>query len=372
VDFEFSASEQAFRETVRNRLGGRADCKAAHAVLNGDALFDEDLWKYAVVEGWVGLAIPEDLSGSGRGYPELCILAEEFGRVIAPIPFGPSVFVFTEAIRQAGSRPQQERWLPALADATAIGTFALTEGSSDVHNGGCRTVMRNGKVTGHKIPVVDGMIATAALVLVSDQDAGDKPSLVLVDLSSAGVRRDPVKTIDLTRPAAELTLDGVVADRLGRPGHGRALLERVESRAAVLFAFEQLGGAQASLENARDEALARTTFGRSVASYQAVKHKLADVYAAVEIARAHAYFAAWALNADAPELMAAAAAARVAASEAFALAAKETVHLHGAKGYRWDGNCHLYYRRSRHLALSIGSPRMWKERLISYFEKTVN
>jgi acyl-CoA dehydrogenase len=142
----------------------------------------------------------------------------------------------------------------------------------------------------------------------------------------------------------------------------------VQERAAVLFAFEQVGGAQRSLEMARDYALERYAFGRPIGSFQAIKHKLADVYVATELARSNAYYGAWALARNAPELPLAAAAARVSANEAFFLAAKENIQVHGGMGYTWEFDCHLYYRRAKLLSLAVGSSRLWKDRLITQLE----
>ena len=136
----------------------------------------------------------------------------------------------------------------------------------------------------------------------------------------------------------------------------------------MLFAFEQVGGAQRSLEMARDYALQRYAFGRPIGSFQAIKHKLADVYVATELARSNAYYGAWALARDAPELPLAAAAARISANEAFFLAAKENIQVHGGMGYTWEFDCHLHYRRAKLLSLALGSTRLWKDRLITQLE----
>jgi acyl-CoA dehydrogenase len=192
--------------------------------------------------------------------------------------------------------------------------------------------------------------------------------LALVDLAAAGVSRGSLETIDPTRSHARITFNAASAEMLGTPGEGEALLRRVQDRAAVLFAFEQVGGAQKSLQMARDYALERYAFGRPIGSFQAIKHKLADVYVATELARSNAYYGAWALACNAPELPVAAATARVSASDAFFLAAKENIQVHGGMGYTWEFDCHLYYRRAKLLSLALGSTRSWKDRLITQLE----
>jgi alkylation response protein AidB-like acyl-CoA dehydrogenase len=223
-----------------------------------------------------------------------------------------------------------------------------------------------GKLTGVKIPVTDGDVAHLAVVLAKE---GGRPGLFIVDLGEAAVQRETVATLDPTRSAARLTFDGASAERLGPPGEGMELAQAVFDRAAVLIAFEQLGGAGRALEMARDYALNRYAFGRLIGSFQAIKHKLADVYVKNELARSHAYYGAWALESGASELAEAAAAARIAACDAYWFAAKENIQVHGGMGFTWDMDCHLYYRRSRQLGLVAGAPGVWKERLVEQLER---
>jgi alkylation response protein AidB-like acyl-CoA dehydrogenase len=165
-----------------------------------------------------------------------------------------------------------------------------------------------------------------------------------------------------------LLLDGVEAERLGPLGQGLALAEKILERAAVLTAFEQLGGAERALTMARDYALERQAFGRPIGSFQAIKHKLADVFVAVQLARSHAYYGAWAMANGAPELPIAAAGARVAASAAFTLAAEACVQTFGGIGFTWQSDCQLFYRRARYLASCLDTPIAWKERLADHVE----
>jgi alkylation response protein AidB-like acyl-CoA dehydrogenase len=183
------------------------------------------------------------------------------------------------------------------------------------------------------------------------------------------VTRTVVKTLDPTRCHAEIRFDGAPAQRLGPAGEGWALSERVLERAAVYLAFEQIGGADACLEMATDYAKNRYAFSRQIGSFQAIKHKLADMYVANQVGRANAYYAAWALSADAPELPLAAAQARVAATEAFHIASKENIQTHGGMGFTWEVDCHLYYRRAKLLAVQAGGPGVWKEKLVSRLEQ---
>ena len=190
----------------------------------------------------------------------------------------------------------------------------------------------------------------------------------LVDLRGPGVTAEPVTVLDPSRGAARIGFDRAPAEPLGDGGDGGATLARIEERAAVLVAFEQLGGAERCLEMARDYALQRFAFGRPIGGYQAIKHKLADVYVRIAIARANAYYGAWALSTDAPELPVAAASARIAGAAAYWLASKENIQTHGGIGVTWEADCHLFYRRARHRGLLPVAPAVWKRRLVDLLE----
>ncbi len=178
-----------------------------------------------------------------------------------------------------------------------------------------------------------------------------------------------MRTLDPTRDHARLRFDGAPAEPLGVAGEGWRTIEAVQDRAAVLTAFEQVGGADRALEMARDYALERFAFGRQIGSFQAIKHMLADMYVSATLARSNAYWAAWALSTDAGELPEAAATARVSATQAFQHCAKNNIQVHGGMGFTWQFDCHLYYRRSNLLALSLGSLSTWEDKLVDRLRK---
>jgi len=314
----------------------------------------------------IGTAVPEPYGGAGFGYLELCVLAEELGRSLAPTPFASTIYLAAEALLLAGSDAQKKRWLPRIAQAEAIGCLALAEGAhvATAHN--IATRVTGGRISGTKLPVMDGDVADFAVVAAAESSG--RAGLFLVDLKGEGVTRTSVSTVDPTRSHARIVFDGAAAEPLGAGVGGWPLVERLLDRAAVLVAFEQVGGAQAALDMAREYALGRFAFGRQIASFQAIKHKLADMYVGVELARSNAYYGAWALSKDAKELPVAAAAARVAASEAYYQAAKENIQIHGGMGFTWEFDCHLHYRRAKLTGLMLGSTRRWKDLLIARLE----
>lgn len=366
MEFEYSDEQMALKTEARRFLSEQAPLSDVRRILDGDRRHAEALWSQIGQLGWCGAVIPEAHGGLGLGYVELCALAEELGRALAPTPFSTTIYQFAEAVLAAGSEAQKSALLPQVAQGRLIGAMALSEGPGPLSPGRTQTVCRGGLITGRKAPVVDGDAADFAIVLA--RDAQGEEGLFLVDLSGAQVKRTPVSSLDPSRGAAILDFDDAVAEPLGAPGPAWPILEAVLDRAAVLVAFEQLGGADRCLEMARDYALQRYTFGRPIGSYQAIKHKLADVYVKNEVARVHCYYAAWALASDAAELPVAAAGARIAASAAYWFASKENIQVHGGIGFTWEADCHLFFRRARHTSLMLGAPAEWKRRLIRQLE----
>lgn len=367
MNFDFSDAQKALKQQTRSFLRAACDTTVPRRVLeNADEPYARDLWQQICANESPGIAIPEEYGGIGYGYLELCVVAEELGRAIAPAPFSSSVYLATEAVLLGGSEDQKQALLPKLAAGEAIGAFALSEGPGQASEANLQTTLTNGRLSGTKMPVPDGDVADFCVVAARH---GGGTSLAVVDLSGDGVSREPIDTLDPSRSHARIAFDGAQAELLGEAGQGWALKDRVFDRAAVLFAMEQLGGADACLEMAIGYAKGRYAFGRPIGSFQAIKHKLADMYIRNELARANCYYGAWALSTDAPELPVAAAAARVAATQAFHFASKENIQTHGGIGFTWESDCHLYYRRAKLLALTIGSERVWKDRLISGLEE---
>jgi alkylation response protein AidB-like acyl-CoA dehydrogenase len=366
MNFDFSDDQKYLKEQARKFLSERANIASVRAVLDNESTsHDAALWAGIAEMGWLGAAIPEEYGGLGLGELELCVLAEEMGRSLAAVPWASTVYLLAEALKVAGTDAQKSEILPKLAEGHVIGCVAASEGPGEPRLDTLKTTFDGQSVTGVKLPVADGDIATHALVLAKHNGGS---SLVLVDMSASGITKTALKTFDPTRSHASITFDKTPAQLLGEAGDGFGLLARIYDRAAVLIAFEQIGGSQACLDMATDYAKGRYAFSRQIGSFQAIKHKLADIYVALEIARSNAYYGAWALSCDAPELPLAAASARVAACEAYHLASKENIQTHGGMGFTWDVDCHLYYRRAKLLAVQIGAPAIWKEKIVSRLE----
>ena len=367
MNFEFSEEQNLIREQAQGFLNDKSPLTVARRILDGDELYAKEVWQGMAGLGWMAITIPEQYGGSGFGHLELCVIAEELGRSLAPTPFSSSVYLVTEALLRFGSDAQKQKYLPKMATGELIGCYAIAEGPRAVTARNLTVAVEGGAISGTKTPVADGDVAQLAVVLAKD---GAASSLFLVELGSAGVKRTTVKTLDPTRSHAKIDFTGAAVDLLGARGQGFVQHEQLLDRAAILFAFEQVGGAHAALYAARDYAQGRFAFGRPIGSFQAIKHKLADMYIAATLARSNSYYGAWALSTDAAELPIAAATARVSATEAFHLCSKENIQTHGGMGFTWEFDCHMFYRRSKLLSVNLGSLPRWKDRLITAVEQS--
>jgi alkylation response protein AidB-like acyl-CoA dehydrogenase len=339
MNFDFSDEQKMLREQAHSFLRDKSPTSVVRKILEGDDSYDRELWQAIVDMGWTATRIPQEYGGLGLGSLELCVIAEELGRALTPVPFSSSVYLATDAILMAGNEAQKQQWLPQLAAGEKIGTFALSESPKAATAENIQATVEDGLINGVKC-----------------------------DLNAEGVARKTVKSLDPTRAQAHVSFDNAPAELLGEAGQGWQLTEKLYDRAAVLFAFEQVGGSLAALDQACEYAKDRYAFGRSIASFQAIKHKLADMYVAATLARSNCYYGAWALSTDADELRSAAASARISAIDAYHQCAKENIQTHGGMGYTWEFDCHLFYRRARALAVNLGNKWQWEDKLISALE----
>ena len=355
MNFEFSPEQRAFAHSLERALSQSCPRAAVREAIATGTGRHAPSWTILNELGVLGCAVPEKYGGHGLSELELALAAEQIGAAVAPVPVASSIYGAALTVLREGSPEQCAKWLPKLSRGELTATF---------HFGAGLTV-ESGMLRGRASPVPDGDRASLLVALCDD---GGSHSLCLIDLSH-GVRRRSLDCLDPSKPLAELTFDDAPVERLGPRGNGRAAADRAIEGAAVLVAFEQIGGAHAALIAARDYALERRTFGRAIGSYQAVKHKLADVWVRIEIARVHVYYAAWALATNSPDLGLAAATARASATEAFLIAAREGLHVHGGIGFTWEADCHLFYRRARALAAMLGPAAHWREKVTQRLER---
>lgn len=310
--------------------------------------------------GWLGVAVPDEYGGSNMGYEALSVVVEQTGAALMPAPLM-STLGAIEALLVAGDHTQKKRWLPKLIAGELIGTVAIADqiGNPDPRLIGAHVT--NGRLSGTKRPVADGAIADLIVVVARDELAA---RLYVVEADPSTLTRCALTTLDIGRSHASLCFDRAVCEELRGDGRGWATVQGYLDRLAMIGAFEQLGGAGACLASAVAHAKQRIAFGRPIGSFQAIKHKLADIYVAIELARSNAYYGAWALT-NARDEPVAASSARIAGIDAFESAARENIHIHGGQGFAWEQDCHLYFRRSRMLAAALGTAAYWKDRLIA-------
>lgn len=361
MNFDLSDEQKMLAEQAREMLGELSTPDRLRKLIDEGAEWDEPLWRQLAEMGFLGAAIAEDAGGLGMTQIDLGVISEELGRANVSLPFFSSIVLSADAIGLAGTTEQQQAWLPRLASGEVVSAFAYAEGKGGWALDAVQAEYRDGVLTGVKTPVADAGIAQVAVVLCRN---GDRLALALVELDQPGVTRDKLASFDQLRAHYALRFEGAKAELLG-DADGALVLEQLFDRAAVQAAFESIGAADACLAMARDYAMERQIFGRPLAGYQAIKHKLADLAVAIEMGRSNAYYAAWAAGSAPEELAAAAAAARLTGLAAFEMGARENLQVHGGIGYTFEANCHFYYRRERTVAVSLGSRQYWADRLIA-------
>lgn len=362
LKFEFSEEQELLRDTIRKYLVAECTPALVREVLDGKKPYAEELWKGLAEMGCLGAAIAEEDGGVGFGYLELCIIAEELGRVLAPVPSISSLYLFAEIVKRHGTAEQKSGTLAALSSGDLIGTLAHIELDDKGRKKLVKATFREGKISGRKTLVDAGAIASKFLVLADDEDA---LSLFLVDADQSAVSVKTVESIDPTRRYAHVQFDNAEAELIGQSGEGQRIVEEAINRSAMFNAFEQIGGAERALELACEYAQERIAFGRPIGSFQAVKQLLADMYVSLSIGRANSHYAAWALDCQNGDADAASARAQLSAAKAFRHCAQDNIQVHGGTGFMWDSDSHLFYRRAQHLALALAPKSHWEKLLVS-------
>ena len=366
MHFAFNDEQAALRDTARAFLEQVSPVERVIETMATHEGFDTSTWDRVREEMcWTALLVPEEFGGFGLSHVELAALNEEMGRALFCSPFFSSVCLGANALITAGTTAQKEHFLPAIATGEIRAALAHLEPGGSLGPDGIRTLARlEGDrviLSGTKTYVVDGHTAHLFVVVARREDTtgADGIEIYLVPADAPGVGRRPIPTMDQTRKLAEVTFEGVEVcadDRLGEAGKGWATLEHILDLAAVALAAEQVGGAERCLETAVEYAKVRHQFGRPIGSFQAIKHKCADMLLAVESARSAAYFAAWAAAEDPAALRLAAPQAQAYCSEAFFRCAAESIQVHGGIGFTWEHEAHLYFKRAHASEKLLGDP----------------
>jgi len=365
MNFAFSEEQEELRRTVRAFLEQKSPETEVRRLMETTEGYDPAVWRQMGEQmGLQGLIVPEEFGGSGFSYVELGVVLEEMGRSLLCAPFFSTVALAANTLIHSGDDAAKKDYLPGIASGETIATLAFTEPSGKWDESGITvqaTPSGSGwSLTGTKSFVIDGH--TASLILVAARTAKGV-SLFAVDGGTTGLTRTALSTMDQTRKQAKLDLAATPARLIGTEGDGWNVLSRVLDLAAVALAAEQVGGAQKVLEMAVEYAKVRVQFGRPIGSFQAIKHKCADMLLEVESAKSAAYYAMWCAAELNDELPSVASLAKAYCSEAYFHATAENIQIHGGIGFTWEHPAHLYFKRAKSSELLFGDPSYHRELL---------
>jgi alkylation response protein AidB-like acyl-CoA dehydrogenase len=360
------------REAVRDFLAAKSPESAVRAAMDTERRHDPAVWDQMARQLRLpGLALPADYGGDGFGLTELEVVLEEMGAALVCSPFFATVVLAAQALLASSDEAACARYLPPIAAGQSIATLAVAERGAvgdpwDPALVTTRAERANADgewlLSGSKSFVIDGAIADLVLVIARSA-AGT--ALFAVDGRAPGLRAEPMTTLDATRAMAVLNFEQAPAVLVGTEGLGGMLMSRVLDLACVALAAEQAGGARRCLEMSTCYARTRFQFGRPIGSFQAVKHKCADMLVRVELAEASAREAARLADEGAAEFPAAAAAAHICCSQGYMFAATENIQVHGGIGFTWEHPAHLYFRRAKSSELLFGGPAVYHERFLA-------
>ena len=373
MHFSFSDEQEELRRVVRSFLEDKSPPAEVRRLMETTRGYDREVWRQ--LSGDLGLAavhVPEEYGGQGFSFVELCIVLEEMGRALLCAPYFGSIALAANAILNGANETRKKELLPAIAAGETIATLALSEpsGSWDASGVELTATPANGsfRLDGVKTLVLDGH--TADLVVVVARAPGssgnDGLSFLTVAGDASGLTRRVLSTVDATRKQARLEFSGVQGELLGELGDGAAALERTLDLASIALANEMVGGAQKLLETSVEYAKERVQFGRPIGSFQAIKHKCADMLIDVELAKSAAYYAAAAVSEGDDELPALAALAKALVSDTYRQAAAENIQIHGGVGFTWENDAHLYFRRAKGSEVFLGDPTYHRERFAQH------
>jgi alkylation response protein AidB-like acyl-CoA dehydrogenase len=375
MQFSHSEEQLAIRDAARSFLGEHATSERVRAALAQRGGYDATLWQQMAGElGWTGLAIPERFGGAGLGWVELCILQEEQGRRLVASPFFSTVALAASLVQEAGSEAQCNDLLGRIAAGSVRIACALA--GTDGHAGvaGVTVELRprpDGRFSleGTSDFVIHADSADVLLMLARAPGSHGSSglSIVVIPADTPGVTITPHVMLDLTRPMSSVRLSGVAVAGdavLGTQAGAGAAIEKALQRAQVALAAEALGGAERVLEMTVEYVKQREQFGRPIGSFQAIKHRLADMMVQVEAARSASWYAACVADEQDAELAEAAAIAKSYCCDAFYDCAANAIQLHGGIGFTWEHDAHLYFKRARATATLLGSPAWQREQLV--------
>jgi alkylation response protein AidB-like acyl-CoA dehydrogenase len=368
MDFAFSEEQEMLRLSTRDFLAKECGSKVVRQLMDGEDAYDPSLWKKIAGLGWTALGIPEQYGGAGT-FLDLVVVLEECGRALLPGPFFATMGLAVPALIEAGTEAQKKEALGAIAEGKARATLAYTEPSGRWDAGAvtlaAKPVGGGWRLDGVKLFVPDAMNADYTVVAARTRGEGEEGiSLFLVKGRPKGMTVTPLKTLDMTRRWNEVRFDGVEVGAealMGAQNKGWAPLKRALEWGTAALCAEMVGGAQKVLEASTEYAKTRHQFGKPIGIYQAVSHKLADMLVLSESGRSATYYAAWAVEADAPDRSLASSMAKAYVSDAYRKVAGDGIQVHGGIGFTWEHDMHLYFKRAKASEVTLGDATYHRE-----------
>ena len=370
MDFAFSDEQEEFRTTLQRFFEEKAPSTEVRRLMETSEGYDPAVWKQMAEElGLQGIHLPEEYGGQGFGFLELGIVLEEMGRVLLPSPFYATVCLAANAILNAGDQARKQALLPGIAAGETLATLALCEDSGRFDAAGITLeVVPEGegcRLDGHKSFVIDGQVADCLVVVarLAGSTGTDGITLVTVRSNDPGVAATPLETMDEIRKQARIEFSGARGEILGEQGKGWPPLAKTLDQANIMLAAEMLGASQKCLEMAVEYAKVRMQFARPIGSFQAIKHKAAEVLLEIELAKSAGYYSWWVADEREEELAEAASVAKSVCADTFLLAAAEGIQIHGGIGFTWEHDAHLYLKRAKGSEILFGDATAHRARL---------
>ncbi len=371
IQFAFTDEQEQFRSAIRRFLNDRSPTTEVRRLMATAEGYDPAVWRQLSEDfALPGIHIPEQYGGAGFGIVELCIVTEELGRALLCAPYFSTAVLAANAILNSGTEAQKAALLPDIAKGARLATLAVTELNGNWDPMSIEVVATPGAngylLDGVKSYVVDGHVADLLIVAARAPRTVGRDGLALftLDANAGGVERRLLESMDPTRKIARIDFHGAAANLLGNLDDGAKPILRTLDQAAIALANEMVGGAQALFDSAVNYAKLRVQFGRTIGSFQAIKHKLADMLLDVELAKSAAYYAAQAAAVDDPEWPALASLAKAAASETYLSTAAQSIQIHGGVGFTWDNDTHLWFKRAKSSEVFLGQPSYHRELLM--------
>ncbi len=375
MDFAFSEEQEMLRGQARDFLAKECSSKYVRQQMESPDAYDPGLWRKLADLGWTGLGIPEQYGGVGT-FLDLAVVLEEAGRALLPGPFLATMGLAVPVLLEAGDEAQKKKVLAAVAAGQARATLALTEATGRWDADGialsAQPARGGWRLEGAKLFVPDAAAADFLVVAARTRGSGEKGvTLLLVEGRPKGLSLEPLKTLDMTRRWYQVRFDAVelpAGALLGQAGAGWPQLRRALDWATAAICAEMVGGAQHVLGTSTEYAKTRHQFGKPIGIYQGVSHKLADMLLEVESARSATYYAAWAVDADAPDRSLATSVAKAYTSDAYRRAAGNGIQVHGGIGFTWEHDMHLYFKRAKASEVTLGDAAYHRELVAQHLD----